>query len=142
MISGLASLVFIPLLAVSMVHMAWAFGATYPVKDEKMLARTVAGFKDIEKMPPRLASFAVSLLALGAGIWGLALTDPSTSIILTAGGILLALAFLGRGIIGYTRRWRELTPEEPFATLDKKIYSPLCLFLGAGFLTLSALRIF
>jgi len=142
MLSGLASLIFIPLLAISIVHMAWAFGATYPVKDEKMLARTVAGFKDIEKMPPRLASFAVSLLSFAAGIWALALTDPSPSPLLTAGGILLALAFLGRGIIGYSKRWRELTPEEPFASLDKKIYSPLFIFIGTGFLTLSALRIF
>jgi len=128
MLSGLASLIFIPLLAISIVHMAWAFGATYPVKDEKM--------------PPRLASFAVSLLSFAAGIWALALTDPSTSVLLTIGGVLLTLAFLGRGIFGYTKRWRELTPEEPFASLDKKIYSPLFIFIGTGFLILSALRIF
>ncbi len=142
MLAGIASLVFIPLLAISMVHMAWAFGATYPVKDEKMLARTVAGFKGIEKMPPRPASFAVSLLSFAAGVWALALTDPSSSLLLTTGGILLTLVFLGRGIFGYTRRWRELTPEEPFATLDKKIYSPLFIFIGTGFFILSILRIF
>ncbi|MCF6326466.1 MAG: DUF3995 domain-containing protein [Devosiaceae bacterium] len=142
MLAGLASLIFIPLLAISIVHMAWAFGATYPVKDEKMLARTVAGFKNIEKMPPRLASFAVSLLAFGAGIWALALTDPNPSLLLTAGGVLLTLVFLVRGIIGYSKFWRELTPEEPFTSLDKKIYSPLFIFIGTGFLTLSALRIF
>jgi len=142
MIPGIASLIFIPLLAISIIHIAWSFGATYPAKSELMLARTVAGFKGIEKMPPRLVSFGVSLLALTAGLWALALTDPSTSLLLTAGGIVLTLVFLGRGIVGYTQRWRELTPEEPFASLDKKIYSPLFLYIGSGFLILTALRIF
>ncbi len=142
MISGLASLVFIPLLAIAIVHLAWAFGATYPAKTEKSLAQTVTGFKGVEKMPPRLASLAVAIFTFAAGIWGLALTDASPSIILTAGGIVLTLIFLARGIIGFTPRWRELTPEEPFATFDKKLYSPLCLGLGIGFLTLTALRIF
>ena len=142
MIAGIASLVFIPLLSIAMVHMLWAFGSTYPVRDEKTLARTVAGFKDIEKMPPRPVSFFVSLLALGTGIWALALTDPAPSPILTLGGVLLTLVFLGRGIAGYTEKWRQMTPEEPFASMDRKIYSPLCLFIGTGFAVLTLLRLF
>ena len=141
MIAGLASIIFIPLLAISMVHMLWAFGSTYPTKTQKDLARTVAGFKGIEKMPPRPASFAVSILTLMAGIWALALTDPTQSLILTLGGIALAIVFLARGAIGYTKWWREKTPEEPFATFDVKVYSPLCLFLGAGFGLLTLLRL-
>ena len=142
MISGIASLVFIPLLAISMVHMLWAFGFTYPVKDEKSLVRTVAGFKGAEKMPPRWASFSVSVLVLAAGIWALALTDPSDSLLLTFGGVVLGAVFLARGIIGFTRKWREMTPEEPFATMDRKIYSPLCLFIGTGFIILTLIRLF
>ncbi len=142
MIAGIASLVFIPLLSIAMVHMLWAFGSTYPVRDEKTLARTVAGFKGIEKMPPRPVSFLVSLLTLGTGIWALALTDPGPSPILTLGGALLTLVFLGRGIAGYTKKWRQMTPEEPFASMDRKIYSPLCLFIGTGFAVLTLLRLF
>ncbi len=142
MIPGIASLTFIPLLAISMVHMLWAFGASYPVKDQASLARTVAGFKGIDRMPPKMASFGMSLAALAAGIWALALTDESTSWVLTAGGIFLSLVFLGRGAMGYMKFWRELTPEEPFATLDKKFYSPLSLGMGLGFTILTALRIF
>ncbi len=141
MIAGLASIVFIPLLAVSMVHMLWAFGATYPAKTEIDLVRTVAGFKGAEKMPPRWASLAVSLITFVAGLWALALTDPSQSLILTLGGILLAGVFIFRGIIAYTKWWRLKTPEEPFATFDVKVYGPLCLFIGAGFSWLTLLRV-
>ncbi len=142
MVAGIASLTFIPLLAISLVHLLWAFGLTYPAKDELMLARTVAGFKGIEKMPPKLASLGVAVATMFAGIWALALTDASPSLVLTGGGIVLMLVFLARGFIGFTKKWREMTPEEPFATFDRKLYSPLCIGIGLGFLVLTALRLF
>ena len=142
MVAAIASLTFIPLLAISMVHLLWAFGLTYPAKDELTLARTVAGFRGIEKMPPRIASFGVAIATLVAGIWALALTDASPSLVLTGGGAVLALVFLVRGLVGFTRKWREMTPEEPFATFDRKLYSPLCIGIGLGFLVLTALRVF
>ncbi len=140
MTAGLASIVFIPLLAISMVHMLWAFGSNYPAKTEQDLARTVAGFKNIEKMPPRLASLAVSLATFFAGLWALALTDPSTSLILTGGGVVLTFVFLARGLVSYTSWWRALTPEQPFARFDVKVYGPLCLFIAVGFGWLTLLR--
>lgn len=133
MLAGIASLVFIPLLSVSLVHLFWAFGMTYPVKSEQELARTVVGAKDIEKMPPRWASFLVSVLVFVAGIWALALSDTTPDFILILGGIAATLIFLLRGIVGYLPKWRTRMCEEPFATLDRKIYSPLCLYLAAGF---------
>ncbi len=139
---GIASLVFIPLLAISIVHLMWAFGSTYPVKSEKALAKTVAGFKGIEKMPPRLASFAVSVGTLFTGIWALSMADPAPSATLTIGGAILSLIFLGRGVFGYTKKWQALTPEEPFRSMDKKIYSPLCIALGLGFAFLVVWRMF
>ncbi len=142
MIMGIASLVFIPLLAIALVHFIWALGFNYPVKDEKTLAQTVAGFKDIEKMPPRIMSALVGAGILGAGIWVLAMADPMQSLTLTLGGAILALVFLGRGIFGYTKKWAELTPEQPFRTLDKKLYSPLCIAIGVGILSLVFWRVF
>ena len=49
----------------------------------------------------------------------------------------VALVFLGRGIAGFTPAWRRLTPEQPFATLDVRYYSPLCLAIGTGFAALA-----
>lgn len=141
MIAGLASLVFIPLLAISMVHFMWAFGSTWPVSDPQTLARTVVGTKGVKRMPSRFLTALVAIAVLAAGIWVLAMTDPSDSIILTLGGAGLALVFVGRGVAGFTSAWRALVPEEPFATFDKKLYSPLCLAIGAGFIALVIWRL-
>ncbi len=88
----ISSLMFIALLAVSMAHFLWALGRTWPIRDEKLLAQTVVGFRDIERMPPRLASFGVALAALAAGIFGLALADhDSGGQAMTLFGLLASL---------------------------------------------------
>ncbi len=141
MISGIASLTFIPLLAMALVHMLWAFGATYPARDEETLAKTVVGMKGVTTMPPRLVSFSLSLFFFAAGIWALALTDPGHSSVLDVGGIGLAMVFLMRGAVGLSAPWREKMSEEPFATFNRKLYSPLCLLIGTGFSILTILRL-
>ena len=52
-------------------------------------------------------------------------------------GLAVALVFLGRGVAGFTPAWRRHTPEQPFATLDVRYYSPLCLAIGIGFAALT-----
>lgn len=141
MIAGIASLVFIPLLAIAMVHFMWAFGSAWPAQDRKSLAHTVVGFKDIQHMPPRPLTALVAIMIFAAGIWALAMTDPNPSWLLTLVGAALSLVFLGRGIAGFTQKWRDLTPEEPFATFDRKLYSPLCIGLGLGFAFLAVWRL-
>lgn len=137
----IASMMFIALLAVSMAHFLWSIGRTWPIRDEKLLAQTVVGFKDIQRMPPRLASLAVSIAALAAGTYGLALADhDSGGIWLDLGGLALAAVFLARGIVGYTAWWANLTPEPNFRLNDRRVYSPLCLALGLGFLALVVFR--
>jgi len=56
-------------------------------------------------------------------------------------GVFCAILFLGRGVLGYTSGWRARFSAEPFATLDRKNYSPLSLWIGAGFLILVILRL-
>ena len=141
MISGVASLVFIPLLAISIVHLMWAFGSHWPAADEKSLARTVTGFKNVDAMPPRALSAAAAVAIFCAGLIALMMTNPAEDLLLTGIGGLLTLIFLGRGIAGYTAFWRALTPEEPFATFDRKLYAPLCLGISAGFLFLTVWRL-
>jgi len=138
----IAAFMFIALLAVSTAHFLWSIGKTWPIRGEKLLAQTVVGFRDIERMPPRLASFAVALATLAAGIIALALADhDSGGLALSLTGLPLAAVFLARGVIGYTSWWAEKTPEPNFRLNDRKVYSPLCLFLGAGFLALVILRL-
>jgi len=138
----IAALVFVPLLAVAIAHFVWSVGGTWPLRDEKLLARTVTGFPGAERMPPRIYSFAVALAVLAAGIVALALADDAGGGTgLTAIGGVLGLAFLARGALGYTQWWASRTPEEPFRTLDRKNYSPLCLGVGLGFLLLVLMRL-
>lgn len=141
MIAGIASLVFVPLLAIAMAHILWSFGGTWPVQDQKTLARTVVGSRDIERMPPRLLSATVAIFIFASGIWALSMTDPAPNLLLTLGGLALAIIFLMRGIAGFTSQWRALTPEEPFATFDKKVYSPLSFGIGLGFAILVLWRL-
>ena len=135
-----ASFMFIGLFAVSIAHLLWAFGRTWPIRNEKLLAQTVVGFRDIERMPPKLASLAVATFA--AGCFALALADhDSGGWQLNLVGLALAAVFLARGIVGYTPWWATMTPEPNFRLNDRRVYSPLCLFLGIGFLVLIYLRL-
>lgn len=137
-----ASFMFIGLFAVSIAHLMWAFGRTWPIRDEKLLAQTVVGFRDVERMPPRLASLAVSVATFAAGCFALALADhDSGGWQLNLVGFALAAVFLARGILGYTPWWASMTPEPNFRLNDIRVYSPLCLFLGIGFLVLIYLRL-
>ncbi|MCS6762627.1 MAG: DUF3995 domain-containing protein [Candidatus Devosia symbiotica] len=138
----LASLMFVLLLAVSVAHLLWTIGQTWPICDEKLLAQTVVGLRDIKRMPPRLASFAVALATLVTGILALSLADhDSGGLLLTLLGLPLAAVFLGRGILGYTVWWADKTPQPNFRLNDRRVYSPLCLLLGAGFLALVIMRL-
>jgi hypothetical protein len=138
----LAAFMFIGLLTVSTAHFLWSIGRTWPIREEKLLAQTVVGFRDIQHMPPRWASFAVSVATLAAGVVALSLADhTSGGLPLTLLGLPFAAAFLARGIVGYTPWWAEKTPEPNFRLNDIRVYSPLCLFLGAGFLALVIMRL-
>ncbi len=133
--------ILVSLLAVSGFHLAWALGSTYPAADEKTLARTVAGFRGMDTMPPRAASTFVALAAFICALWPYVMTGKLLTglpaWLITLGGIKLTLIFGARGLAGFTAWWRALTPEQPFARLDRAYYSPLCLALGLGFFVLT-----
>lgn len=140
MTAGIASLLFVLLLTVSLAHLLWALGSPWPIRDPALLARTVIGRPGVSRVP-RLASLVVALLVLAAGVVALAVADPvAGGLGLTLLGAALGLVFVARGILGYTARWRAAFPVEPFATLDRRNYSPLCLVIGAGYLFLVLMR--
>lgn len=115
------------------IHVLWALGYWWPIRDETELARAVAGFGGITRMPGALPSALVATALFGAGLWPWwvgAVPWPLWPI----GTGALALVFLGRGGAAYLPAWRRLTPEEPFASNDRRFFGPLCLALGCGFL--------
>ena len=136
------SLTFLPLLMIAFAHLLWALGFTWPIRNEALLVKAVVGTPGATKMPSRWLTLLFALLILAAGIVALSIADhDSGGVLWTIVGALLALVFLGRGIAGYTPRWRTAHSAEPFASLDRKFYSPLCLWIGVGFATLVLMRL-
>jgi hypothetical protein len=138
----IAALLCVTLLAISFAHLLWSLGINWPTKDQRLLARTVTGLANAERMPPRWMSFGVAVLTFAAAVWALALADhDGGGLLLTLIGVVLGVVFLARGIIGFTPGWQKKTPEEPFRTNDRRVYSPMCVLLGIGFLALVLMRL-
>lgn len=141
MTTAAASVLFLCLLTVALAHFLWAVGSPWPIRDPQLLANTVIGRADVKRVP-RFASLIVALLLLAAAAIGAALGDETSGgLLLTLAGIGLALVFGIRGILGYVPAWRAQFPLEPFATLDRRIYSPLCLVVAACFAILVITRL-
>lgn len=133
----LATALAFVLLAVAALHAYWGLGGIWPGVDAASCARTVGGFPGATTMPGLGSCFTVAaalaiaaLVALTAG-GAVATSLPSSLVNLAT--LAAALVFLGRGLAGFTPAWRRLTPEQPFAALDVRFYSPLCLTIGIGF---------
>jgi len=119
------------------VHLLWALGSTWPCKDETSLARTVVGSRGITKMPPRWASFLVSVCLFGAGLSALALRGIGPiqipQMIQLLGGMALMAVFGLRGVLGVFPTFEKMAPEQPFLRLNRRFYSPLCVLIAIGF---------
>lgn len=142
MIAGLAVSIFVVLTIVALLHAYWAFGGRWPGHDELSLARMVVGSKGITTMPARGPTLAVAVVIFLAGVVALARADlvpvPLPPMLQSVAVTALAVVFLGRGIASFTPWFRASQSEEPFATLDRRLYGPLCLALGTGFAVLVA----
>ena len=136
MIAALSIATALVLLALAILHFAWGVGSTWPEQSAEALARRVAGFKGVTQMPRPAACFFVAAMLAFAALIALAATGllPTSYphwLVLTALSAVAAV-FTLRGLIAYTPQWRERTPEEPFATLDRRLYGPLCLIIGGA----------
>lgn len=123
--------------SIGVLHLAWGAGTTWPYDTEEEFARHLLGVGDT--MPPAWASLGVGAgLTAGAylvlGVGGLVpRVGPKWAYRLGAVGLTGVL--LGRGLLGPLSH-RGSTPE--YIRLDWRVYSPLCLVLGALALSLAA----
>ena len=124
----LAILVSVALFDLAVLHMLWGFGFWFPIRDEPKLVAAVIGARGVDRMPGPIPCGVVSALLLIVLIvlWGAA-SWLQAAIIYGA-----AAVFILRGGMSYLPLWRKMTPQEPFATYDRRIYGPLCLGLGVG----------
>lgn len=125
----IASLLSVVLIPVAVLHVLWGIGFWFPIEDEAQLVRTVAGFAEAKEMPGPVACslVAVALFMAVTCLWW----QPGPFRFLAL--CVIGAVFLARGAAAFTPFWRKLTPVEPFATLDRKYYGPLCLAVGLGF---------
>jgi hypothetical protein len=127
--------IFIMLTAIAAMHVAWGVGVRWPRRSEVELVTTVIGHRRDTMPPPShcyLAALAIFIPgAIALMLAGLVQTALPPWLVALAGAAA-ALVFAGRGIAGYMPAWRARHPCEPFASLDRHYYSPLCLMLAAG----------
>jgi len=128
------------LFIVATLHLYWAFGGLWPGNDEASLTKTVIGATSMSVMPPAWLTTMVSVCIFAAALfplmWVNIIPVLLPKVLLLLGMWVLSLIFVGRGIAGYQPFFRKSNSEEPFAMLNQKYFSPLCLLLGGGFVSL------
>ncbi len=144
MIELLAVLLWVVLASIATLHAVWGLGWHWPCDSEESLARTVVGWPGTKRMPSAVSCFTVAALLSVVSLWPLFaagfLQEAWPRWLTLLAGAAIAAVFVGRGAAGYIPAWRRMHSQEPFARLDRRLYSPLCLFIGAGFLVILVMR--
>lgn len=139
---ALASAICLVLSLIAVLHAYWAWGGPWPGHDEASLAKTVVGAPGMETMPPAGLTVLVAILIFIAGLLPLVFVSGVPSILPASlvwmGMVLIATIFLVRGILAFTPIFRSRHPQQPFATLDRRFYGPLCLVIGVGYVLVLA----
>jgi hypothetical protein len=89
-------------------------------------------------MPPPWQCFAVALALAAMALWPWYVLGRIGDHFVLAGTYTIAGIFMARGIAGFSARWRTHFTAEPFATRNRRYYSPYCLLLGVGYIALVA----
>ncbi len=139
MIHSTAWLLFITLSAITALHLLWASGSTWPVADRDQFAPTFVGLKAGTRPPNALMCLIVAGLIFAAGLlplWLVGSVDlPLPAWCKQAAPWVLFAVFALRGLSAYALP--NLPRAEPFRTLDRHYFSPLCLILAAGHLAIA-----
>jgi hypothetical protein len=132
---------FLILAFIAALHVAWGFGVRFPARDERSLVALVIGATGKTKMPSLAECLAAAAAIFAAGLVALAvggiLPVPAPRFLVTLAGAGVTAVFAGRGIAAYVPAWRSRFRQQPFASMDRSYYGPLCLVLAVaiGWLT-------
>ncbi len=121
------------LIVIAAVHLMWALGYWWPIKDEAALARAVIGTKGVTKMPGAVACSLVVVALLFAAAWP---WFPDSAL-KSFGLFAIAIVFQIRAIAAYSTLMKRACPEQPFRRLDETYYAPLCIAFGIAFMVLA-----
>ena len=135
-----ATLIFVVLSATAGIHVLWGMGSTWPLRDTQSLINTVVGSKGMTHMPGKGLTLMVAAGIAAAGVcalWGgdvIPLLLPNWMRIASLS--LLAAIFLVRGTATYLPFGPLMESVQPFRTLDQRIFAPLILAIGVGYVVL------
>lgn len=130
----LALLVSAGLIVIAAIHLVWALGIWWPLRDEATLARAVVGTKNITEMPGPVACSLVVVALLFAAAWPWFPNSGFKAI----GLVGIAMVFQLRAILAYSPFMKRKCPEQPFRRFDEAYYAPLCIFFGMVFMVLAS----
>ncbi len=125
--------------AIAGLHVVWATGSSWPLKDQAGLADKVAG-RSSGSAPSAAACLAVAglLTAAAALVSARPRRFPGLSRLGAAGVVATFTVRGGFGIAGRTDMLVAGSTSEAFRARDRRVYSPICLTLAA--LSAPALR--
>jgi hypothetical protein len=127
------------LTALAGLHVVWATGSPWPLKDQAGLADKVAGRSSGSAPSPAACLAVAGLLATAAAlVSGRPRRAPGLSRLGAAGVVAAFTVRGGFGLAGRTDILVAGSTSEAFRARDRRIYSPICLTLAA--LSAPALR--
>jgi peptidoglycan/LPS O-acetylase OafA/YrhL len=132
-----AVLMFLGVATPAAVHALWGTGSTWPEASAEALARSVVG-DGRRRMPPPWQCFVVAVFLGAIALWPFVTLGRGNLEWVTSVTYSIAGIFVARGVAGYTPNWRGYFNDEPFATRDRRYYSPYCLLMGIGYIALLA----
>lgn len=140
MIGAVAIALALLLTVIAGLHAYWGRGGLWPATNEQELIATVIGNAGARRMPSPGLCLLVALAIAVTAIWPLLLAHMAGAAtlrpLLKFGGFAIMAVFLLRGVVGFLPAWRRLHSREPFASYDRRYYSPLCLLIAAGYAVL------
>lgn len=140
MILAVATALALVLAVIAGLHLYWGLGGLWPASTQQGLVSTIVGDARLKRMPsPRLSITVAAAIAVTA-LWPLllagAFAGAAPRLLIMGAGVAIMAVFLLRGVAGYVPAWRRKHALEPFATLDRRCYAPLCLVIAAGYAAL------
>jgi hypothetical protein len=117
--------------SLSLLHLGWAAGSSWPMGDRRSLTDAVVGRPDGVFPPPAACTLVAGALAAGAA--SVLPTETPAAEMRLAGARCCTAAFALRGAAGMCGRTDLFSPGSTsprFRALDRRIYSPLCLALA------------
>ncbi len=119
------------LAALAAIHVAWATGSAWPLADRAALADAVIGRAGGEVPSPTACLAVAGGLATAAGfVGGRPRSRPRLRHLGVTGAVATLGARGGLGLAGHTDLVSPGSSSPRFRSLDRRIYSPLCLTLA------------